>query len=243
MPTTRFFTVSLFTIGLGVAVFVGCEPRKTAKTGGTAAATATTTGAPTATPTPTATTIATAAPTPTPTATATAAPTTTSPPPAGTWPIGALPGIDPNVVADWAKGIGLQVPAGAVPGAAAGDPIDAALKASAAKNAPGYTPIGSVGRADLKQGEPAGMPVQMAPGKCYVIIAVGGAGATTLTLNLSTTPPAPLVVVATDSGPTPSLGSAGKQQLCPPIAATMRANVTITQGAGKVAVQALEKTK
>ena len=107
----------------------------------------------------------------------------------------------------------------------------------------GYTPVGAVGKADVKQGEPAGMPVTMQAGKCYVVLAVAGPGISSLTLTLATAPPAPVVVIASDSGPTPTLGTAGKQQLCPPVAATMRANVVSTQGNGKVGVQVLEKAK
>ena len=143
----RSIVISFGTLGLGLLMSVGCEPRKKANTGGeTAAATATTTAAPTATTaTPTAT--ATAAPTPTPTTTAAPTPTPVgTAAPAPSWPAG-MPTIDPTMVAEWAKGIGLQIPPGAVPaaGGAASDPIDANLKASAAKNAPGFTPASAIG--------------------------------------------------------------------------------------------------
>lgn len=245
----RYVAVTLCTLGFGLALSVGCEPRKTAKTGGTAAATATTTAPPTATTTATAapTATATAAPTATttaaPTATATAAPTATTTAPPMAWPT-AIPGLDPNVIAEAAKKaqeMGIPFPAGTGTAPAAGDPIDAALKASAAKNAPGFTPIGSVGKATLKQGEHAGMNVNVQQGKCYVFIAVGGAGVTQMTLSMLSTPPAPSVALATDSGPSPALGAPGKQQLCPPVSTTVRADVVITQGAGQVGVQALVK--
>ena len=244
--TPRYVALTLCTLGFGLALSAGCEPRKTAKTGGTAAATATTTAPATATTTaaPTATTTAapTATPAPTGTATApTATPTATAPPMA--WPT-AIPGLDPTVIAEAAKKaqeMGLPIPGGTGAPSAAGDPIDAGLKASAAKNAPGYTPVGSVGKATLKQGEHAGMNVNVQQGKCYVFIAVGGAGVTNLTLSLQTTPPLPTATLVSDSGPTPVLGAAGKQQLCPPTSSTVRADVVITAGAGQVGVQALVK--
>lgn len=243
----RFVALTLSTLGFGLALSIGCEPRKTAKTGGTTAAatttappTATTTAAPTTTPTATAAPTATAVPTAT--ATATSAPPVVTPPVAA-WPtaIPAIPGFDPAVIAKTAQDMGFPFPGGAGAVPAAGDPIDAALKASAAKNAPGFTPIGSVGKATLKTGEHAGMNVNVQQGKCYVFIAVGGPGVTQMTLSMLTTPPAPSVALATDSGASPALGATGKQQLCPPMSTTVRADVVITQGAGQVGVQALVK--
>lgn len=251
--SARSFAITLTTLSCGLALSLGCEPRKTAKTGGTAAATGTTgTAAPTTTATPTATATATAAPTPTPTPTTTAAP---APTPTGTaaptatampvpaWPtaLPPIPGLDPATIAKTAQDMGIPLPGGAVPAPAAGDPLDAALKASAAKNAPGFTPIGSVGKATLKQGEHAGMNVNLQQGKCYVFIAVGGPGVSQIALSMLTTPPLPSTALATDTGPSPALGAPGKQQLCPPAAATIRADVVIAQGAGQVAVQALAK--
>jgi hypothetical protein len=240
MRTTRFFSVSLFTIGLGVAVYAGCEPRKTAKTGGVAAATTTpapTTATPTATPTPTAT--ATAAPTPTPTTTATApAPTATTP---GGWPAGPMPGLDPNVVAEWAKKaqeMGIPIPAGGGTTPAAGDPIEAQLKASAAKNAPGFAPASPIGRATLKTGEHAGMNFNMLQGKCYVVLATGGPGVTQLGLHLLFPATPPNAAIASDASATtnPVLGGGGKP-LCPPVASSVRVDTVITSGAGNVGVQ------
>jgi len=233
----RLFVISMGTLGLGVLMSFGCEPRKKANTGGnTAAATATTTAAPTATPTATAT----AAPTPTPTTTAAPTPTgtgTAAPPPA--WPAG-MPTIDPTMVAEWAKGIGLQIPPGAVPGtpAAAGDPIDAGLKANAAKNAPGYTPASAIGRATLKQGEHAGMNFTMQQGKCYVVLGASAAGVNQLGLHLlyPATPPNAAIASDTSNTNAPVLGGGGKP-LCPPVASPVRIDTVITNGAGQVGVQ------
>lgn len=240
MRSSRCLSVSLFTIGLGLAVSVGCEPRKTAKTGGTtAAATATTTAAPTTgTATPTATPTATAAPTPTPTTTAAPAPT---PVPTGAWPTTPMPGLDPNVVAEWAKKaqeMGIPIPSGGVGAPAAGDPIEAALKASAAKNAPGFAPASPIGRAALKTGEHAGMNFNMQQGKCYVVLASAGPGVTQLGLHLlfPATPPNAAIASDTSATTSPVLGGGGKP-LCPPVASSVRVDAVITSGAGNVGVQ------
>lgn len=238
--STSVTTIALC-VGIGLAFSFGCEPRKTAKTGGTAAATATTAAAPTATPTATttATPTATATPAPTPTPTATApAPTVAAP---GAWPATPMPGIDPNLVAEWAKKaqeMGLPFPGGAAPTPAAGDPIEAALKASAAKNAPGFTAASPIGRAKLKQGEHAGMNFTMQQGKCYVVLGAAGAGVTQLGLHLLFPAAPPNAAIASDTSATvtPVLGGGGKP-LCPPAAASVRVDTVPTGGAGDVGVQ------
>jgi hypothetical protein len=237
----RFIAVTVCTMGFGLALTFGCEPRKKANTGGTtAAATATptpaaTTAAPTATPTATAT----AAPTPTPTATAAPTPT---PAPTGAWPTSPMPGLDPNVVAEWAKKaqeMGIPLPGGTVPGATpAGDPIEAALKASAAKHGPGYTAASPIGRATVKQGEHAGMNFNMQQGKCYIVVAAAGPGVTQLSLHLlfPATPPNAAIASDTSATTAPVLGGGGKP-LCPPVASSVRIDTVATAGAGNVGVQ------
>jgi hypothetical protein len=148
--------------------------------------------------------------------------------------------IDPTMGAEWAKGIGLQIPAGAVPGtpAAAGDPIDAGLKANAAKNAPGYTAASAIGRATLKQGEHAGMNFTMQQGKCYVVLGASGPGVTQLGLHLlyPATPPNAAIASDTSNTNAPVLGGGGKP-LCPPVNSPVRIDTVITNGAGQVGVQ------
>jgi hypothetical protein len=144
------------------------------------------------------------------------------------------------MVAEWAKGIGLQIPGGAVPGAtpAAGDPIDAGLKANAAKNAPGYTAASAIGRATLKQGEHAGMNFTMQQGKCYVVLGASAAGVNQLGLHLlyPATPPNAAIASDTSNTNAPVLGGGGKP-LCPPVNSPVRIDTVITSGAGNVGVQ------
>jgi hypothetical protein len=221
-----------------VAFTLGWVPRKMAKTGGVAGATTppaqtTTTAAPTATPTPTAT----AAPTPTPTTTA--APTAT-PAPTGAWPA-PMPGLDPNVVAEWAKKaqeMGIPIPGGTPGAPAGGDAIEAALKASAAKNAPGFTAASPIGRATLKTAEHGGMNFNMLQGKCYVVLAASGPGVSQLGLHLLFPATPPNAAIASDSSntTTPVLGGGGKP-LCPPVASSVRIDAVVTNGAGNVGVQ------
>lgn len=238
---------------VGLAVSAGCEPRhKGAAVAPTATATATTvatapTAAPTATtaPTATATTVATATTT-APTATATA-PTATVPtppvPPMGTWPT-MPPGVDPAVLGDIASkaaaGLGIPVPAAGTP-PVAGDPLEATIKAQAAKYAAGFTPAGPVGKAKLNQGQHAGMNINMAQGKCYVVLGAGGAGVTRLGLHVlfPATPPNAVMASDTAHGAQPVIGE-GKP-LCPPAAAAVRVDTELMQGGGDVAVQVWQK--
>jgi len=184
----------------------------------------------TATTTAPATTTATAT---APTTTGTPTPTATTPP-IGTWPTPGGTAFDPTVLLGELGKMGLPVPGTPAP---AGDPLDAILKASAAKYAPGFAPVSPVGRAKLKQGEHAGMNFEMDAGKCYVVLGAGGPGVTTLGLNLLPAPPAPQFALATDQshGNAPVIGE-GKP-LCPPIKSPVRVDSFVVQGGGDVAIQ------
>ncbi|MBK7396708.1 MAG: hypothetical protein IPJ34_10500 [Myxococcales bacterium] len=242
MSTLRTVVVTGACLGLGVVLSVGCEPRHrngagaaapTNSVASTAVPTATTT-APTATTTaaPTATTTA-------PTATTTAAPTTTAttPPAVGipTWPMPS--GMDPNVVGDIVKNTIGTLGGGAIPTSPAGDPIEASIKATAAKAAPGFTAAGPIGKANLKTGEHAGMVFNFQPGKCYIAIGAGGPGVNKVALFLMTTPPAPQAVLMTENPGTnaPVMGAGGK--LCPPAAVSAKVDAQLVDGNGLVGVQ------
>lgn len=231
---------------LGLAVSAGCEPRhKGAAVAPTATAPTVATATATA-PTATATTVATATTT-APTATATA-PTATVPtpgvPPMGTWP-SMPPGVDPAVLGDIASkaaaGLGIPVPAPGTP-PVAGDPLDATIRAQAAKYAAGYTAAGPIGKAPkLNQGQHAGMNINMVQGKCYVVLGAGGAGVTQLGLHVlfPATPPNAVMASDTAHGALPVIGD-GKP-LCPPAAASVRVDAELMQGSGDVAVQVWQK--
>ena len=230
MPSTSKSLVKLVplvssALVVGMLFSLGCEPRKKANTAGTAkpvAVAATPTGTTTATATAT-----TAAPTG----------TATTPAPAGTWPTG-VPSVDPAVLADiMAKaGAALGLPA-AAGGGVPGDPLEAALRANAAKTAPGFSPASAVGRAKLKQGEHAGMNVDLDQGKCYVVVGAGGPGVTQVGLAMLFPAAPPNAVMASDTahGASPVIGE-GKP-LCPPMKASVRVDVVPLQGSGDVGVQ------
>jgi hypothetical protein len=231
-PSSRLVTAVSSALVVGMLFSFGCEPRKKAKTGGVGTAATPVAVAPTNTATTTATGTGTATTAATPTGTA------TTPAPAGTWPTG-VPSVDPAVLADiMAKaGAALGLPAtGGVPGVP-GDPLEAALKANAAKTAPGFTPASAVGRAKLKQGEHAGMNVDLEQGKCYVVVGAGGAGVTQVGLAMLFPAAPPNAVMASDTahGNAPVIGE-GKP-LCPPMKASVRVDVVPLQGAGDVGVQ------
>ncbi len=235
----RFLAVSVTTLGFSLALSAGCEPRKKAQspTPATTVAAAPTTAAPTTTTPGTVAPTATAAPTGTPAPTATTQPTAAAP---GAWPT-ALPGFDPNTVSEWTKKaqeMGLPIP-GAVPGApVAGDPIEAAIKAQAAKHAVGFQPAGPIARTTLKTGEHGGMNYAMQQGKCYVVLGAGGAGVTQMALHMMVPATPPNAVVASDNagGTTPVLGGGGKP-LCPPLPSQVRVDAVATAGSGPVGVQ------
>ncbi|MFI5301398.1 MAG: hypothetical protein ACHREM_25205 [Polyangiales bacterium] len=250
-----------------VALLAGCAPRRPATSARPVATVTAPTPMPTATPAPAPTPTVVAAPTPTPTATPVPAatvplpapPTIAVPPiaslptpaPTGSWPVpgapGALPpGLDPTIVDQFARRaaeLGLPLPPAPAPTPAtpAVDPIDATLKASAAKYASGYAPATPVGRAKLKQGEQAGMNVEMEAGKCYVVIGAAAAGVTQLGLFVMVPATAPYAVMASDTahGTAPYIGDG--RTLCPPAKTSVRVNAAMMAGTGDAAVQVFVK--
>ncbi|GAC1599192.1 MAG: hypothetical protein NVS3B20_21090 [Polyangiales bacterium] len=156
-----------------------------------------------------------------------------------------MPGFDPNIMAEIAKKaaeMGFPLPAmPASVGAPASDPLDAMLKASAAKYAPGFSAASPLGRAKLKTGEHAGMNFDMEQGKCYVVLGAAGGGVSQLGLHLLFPAVPPQAIMASDTahGAAPVIGE-GKP-LCPPIRSSVRVDTVIIQGAGDVAVQVWSK--
>jgi hypothetical protein len=154
------------------------------------------------------------------------------------------PGVDPAVLGDIASkaaaGLGIPVPAAGTP-PVAGDPLEATIKAQAAKYAVGFSAAGPVGKAKLSQGQHAGMNINMVQGKCYVVLGAGGAGVTQLGLHVlfPATPPNAVMASDTAHGAQPVIGD-GKP-LCPPAAASVRVDTELMQGAGDVAVQVWQK--
>lgn len=240
MSTLRTVGVTAGGLGFGLLLTFGCEPRH--RNGANSTPTASASVAATAVPSGSATAPATTAPSATtttaPTATTTAPTATATTPPVVGIPPWPMPGgVDPGVVGDIIKNTVGSL-GGTVPGApVAGDPIEASIKATAAKAAPGYTAAGPIGKANLKTGEHAGMPFTFQPGKCYIAIGAGGAGVNKVALFLMSQPPAPQTVLMTENPGTkePVMGAGGK--LCPPMAVSAKVDAQLVDGNGMVGVQ------
>jgi len=125
--------------------------------------------------------------------------------------------------------------------------LDAAMAAQAQKDAPGMAAEGQPGRATLQGNEHFGMIVNMAPGRCYTIIALSApAQVTQLEARLLAPPLYNLDAgrsAATDKNP--AVIGRGKTPICPlaPIAVPYKVDVAAKQGAGRVLVQVFAKSK
>lgn len=126
--------------------------------------------------------------------------------------------------------------------------IDLAITTASTKSAPKMEKEGQPGRATLKEGEHFGMMVNLAPNRCYTIIANSPAGAVEK-LELKLYGPAPLLTTeAGKSGATdknlPVIGK-GTAALCPvlPIAVPYKVDVAATKGAGRIGVQVFARNK
>lgn len=143
---------------------------------------------------------------------------------------------------------GLVTGAAALGEAALDTAIDLAITAAATKAAPKMEKEGQPGRATLKESEHFGMMVNLAPNRCYTIVANSPPGAVEK-LELKLFGPAPLL--ATEAGKsgaadknTPVIGK-GTAALCPvlPIAVPYKVDVVATKGTGRIGVQVYARNK
>ena len=130
------------------------------------------------------------------------------------------------------------------PGATAGDPVEAGIRATAAKTAPGMQPDGQLATGDLKQGDHLAMQVTLQPGKCYAVVGYS-AGVKDLDLRLLA-PPFYNVLAGEDTTDdnTPVIGKA-PNPMCPilPIGLPYKVDIMSEKGAGKVGVMLFSKPK
>ena len=124
--------------------------------------------------------------------------------------------------------------------------IDIAIKAAAAKDAPGMTAEGQPLRATLAENGTTSLVVTLSPGRCYTVIGFSPTGQVT-NLDLKLMAP-PYTIEAGRSGASdknlPIIGR-GKNAQCPvlPIAIGYRVDARATKGTGRIGLQVFSKSK
>lgn len=161
---------------------------------------------------------------------------------------GALATTDAGSSPFFTGDAGLATGAAALGEAALDTAIDLALTTAAPKVAPKMEKEGQPGRATLKEGEHFGMMVNLAPNRCYTIVATALPGSVEK-LELKLFGPAPLLTTeAGKSGAadknTPVIGK-GTAALCPvlPIAVPYKVDAVATKGAGRIGIQVYARNK
>jgi hypothetical protein len=132
------------------------------------------------------------------------------------------------------------------PGTVAGDPIEAGIRASAAKNAAGMQPEGQMARGPLQEGGHLTFLVPMQAGKCYTIIGFSPPGQVkNLDLNLLA-PPFYTFLAGQDTtdNNTPVVGK-GTQPMCPivPMPVQYKVDIVARSGSGQVGAQVYSKSR
>ena len=201
-----------------------------------------------ATVVPPATSASVSAPPPPPTGSAPVASATSSAAPSASAPnpLAAILTTDPNQIAAMIAAAASAIPAVVGP-AVPGDPIEAGIKALAAKHAPGMQPVGGIARGELKEGGAhVSMLVNLEPGKCYAIIGFSPKDAVKdLDLRLLVPPLYNFLAgedVTDDNAPV--IGKA-PNPMCPilPVSIAYKVDISSQKGAGKAGVQLFAKTK
>ena len=125
--------------------------------------------------------------------------------------------------------------------------IDLAITTAAPKLAPKMTKEGESGRATLKEGEHFSMMVNLAPNRCYTIIANSPPGSVEK-LDVKLYGPPLFNIEAGKSGANdknmPVIGK-GTAALCPiiPLAVPYKIDVAATKGAGRIGVHVFARNK
>ncbi len=170
------------------------------------------------------------------------APTASAPPN----PLATILTTNPEQIAAMIAAAASAVPALVQP-PTAGDPIEAGIKALAAKHAPGMQPVGGIARGDLSEnGQHVSMMVTLEAGKCYAVIGFSPKDAVKdLDLRLLAPPLYNFMAgedVTDDNSPV--IGKA-PNAMCPLVTVPIAYKVDISsqKGAGKAGVQLYAKAK
>jgi hypothetical protein len=203
-------------------------------------------------PGPSATAVASATPTGDPSASASvsATPSATASASASAAPSGSVPSLsdilttDPAKVEAIAKAAALAATAkmqalGSLPA------VEAGLKATAAKTAPGMQPDGELAQGDLKEGEHLTMMVTLQPGKCYAIVGYSPPGGGVKDLDLRLLAPPFYAMLAGEDVTDDNAPTIGKtpNPMCPviPVGIPYKVDIASEKGAGKVGVMLFSK--
>lgn len=171
-------------------------------------------------------------------------PTDAGPQPPATGPVGSAPA---DAAAPDAGPAAVPSVAASALAQAIDSALDLAMSTQAGKDAPGMAPEGAPGRATLQQNEHFNMIVNMAPGRCYTVIAMS-APLQVSELEVKLLAP-PLYNIEAGRSPAtdknPAVLGRGKNMTCPllPVAIPYKVDVTAKTGAGRILVQVFSKSK
>src|SRR5262249_33887199 len=173
---------------------------------------------------------------------AAAAPTAAAVPDAG--PLAAILTTDPTQLAALLSAAAAAGSATLQPGGSATDPIEAGIKATAAKHAKGMQPDGPIARGDLKEGDHLTFLTNLQAGKCYAIVGFAPKG-TVHDLDLRLLAPPFYNMLSgedTTDDNTPVVGK-DPSSMCPivPVPLAYKVDIHAQKGAGKVGVQLYSK--
>jgi hypothetical protein len=167
------------------------------------------------------------------------------PPPGGSAaPLGSVYTTDPNALAGLLAAAAAAGSAWLGPAAAAGDPAEMGLRASAAQYAPGMSPEGQVAKGNLAEGGHIGFLVNMDPSRCYTIVAYG-AGVTDLDVNLLAPPLYNFLAAQDGMAGSAAIIGASPRPMCPviPMSVPYKIDLFAKKGGGSVAAQVYSKPK
>lgn len=177
-----------------------------------------------------------------PTTSAASAAPDAGPPPS---PLSTILTTDPNTLAPLlAAAASAAAAIMQPPGAIANDPIEAGIKATAAKYAKGMQPEGQIGKGDLKEGDHVSMMINLQAGRCYAVVGFGVKG-TVSDLDLRLLAPPFYNMLSGEDTTDDNAPVIGKdpQSMCPaiPVALPYKVDIHAQKGAGKVGVQLYSK--
>jgi hypothetical protein len=179
-----------------------------------------------------------------PAATSDAGTTTATAPTPDAGPLSTVLTTDPNQLSALLSAVAAAGSANLQPGGSATDPIEAGIKATAAKHAKGMQPEGPIARGDLKEGDHLTFLTNLQAGKCYAIVGFAPKG-TVHDLDLRLLAPPFYNMLSgedTTDDNTPVVGK-DPTPMCPviPVPLAYKVDIHAQKGAGKVGVQLYSK--
>jgi hypothetical protein len=159
-------------------------------------------------------------------------------------PLAAILTTDPNQLSTLLAAAAAAGTATLQTAPVANDPIEAGIKANAAKHAKGMQPDGPMARGDLKEGDHLTFLVNLQAGKCYAIVGFAPKGAVhDLDLRLLAPPLYNMLSGEDTTDDNAPIVGKDPNPMCPiiPVPLAYKVDIHAQKGAGKVGVQLYSK--